>query len=519
MSSAVSAAASSCSSPSSPSSEWAQLPAELLSLVVSCVSFRGVLRLAAVDHRLHRLILQPGSSGSSQSDVWRDYPPVNIVRDEHIRRGNIAREDCIRDFSIHKRTVTVGDERLDDNVSGVDVLSAVLAVLQSATALRITFDRTPTDRFTSVLNVPPSRCPSLHHSTRLRALTVAGFKVIAADSVAAALDQLPSLVSLELHAFDTTADEHLTPPLYRLCSQQLNHLTVCRRQLLFLVHHQHQSVPHLRSLTVTSSPDLTDDMGRPLVVIDSTWPAQFPSLTHLAVSDNAMMRELKDALLPPLSSFTAQVHNVAMQADFSQIHTRMFRLGSFEEYNTPGVVRELMCRLLSHAPSVQQLSIADSSNEDAISADNSSLFPPALPRHCFRDLVYLDFLCGLTLADLAYLLNPASLPVFAGQLTHLALGVHQKDRAAAAMLLPSLPSIYPSLTHVGVDVLAKRSEAQLDECAEWSAAVQAIRAAVGSAWCASVSDVVQCREDVAWRRENGLSLRSRIPHRYGSSIQ
>ena len=317
MSSAVSVAASSCSSPS-PSSEWAQLPAELLSLVVSCVSFRGVLRLAAVDHRLHRLILQPGSSGSSQSDAWRDYPPVNIVLDEHIR-----------DFVVTERIVTVGDDRLDGNGSGTDVLSAVLSVVRAATALRLTFDRSGTDLFTAMCEVPLALCPALHHCTQLRTLVVAGFRFIDARSLAAALDTLPSLTSLSLHSFDVTECDTITPLVHHLCSQQLDHLTVSRRQLHFLVHHLHgAAMPRLRSLTVTSSPDLTDDSGRPLDAIDSTWPALFPSLTHLAVSDKVLLRELGDAPLPQLSSFTAHVHDVEADASCSHIDTRFFCLRS-----------------------------------------------------------------------------------------------------------------------------------------------------------------------------------------------
>lgn len=119
-------------------------------------------------------------------------------------------------------------------------------------------------------------------------------------------------------------------------------------------------------------------------------------------------------------------------------------------------------------------------------------------------LVYLDFLNGLTLADFAYLLTAASPPTFATRLTHLALRVHWRDREAAAVLLPSLPSMYPSLTHVHIGVQSQASKAELGQCGEWDAAVRGVRVAVGTAWCDSAEDVVACREDVVWRCSVGL---------------
>ena len=137
---------------------------------------------------------------------------------------------------------------------------------------------------------------------------------------------------------------------------------------------------------------------------------------------------------------------------------------------------------------------------------NAHVFPPPDTQPSpLSNLVYLDFLNGLTLADLTYLFDRASPPNFAGQLTHFALRVHWTDRAAAAALLLSLPSLYPSLTHVHVDVKSKQNNGRLPECAEWDAAVRVVRAELDSAWCDSVDEVMACREDVAWRRSVGLA--------------
>ena len=73
----------------------------------------------------------------------------------------------------------------------------------------------------------------------------------------------------------------------------------------------------------------------------------------------------------------------------------------------------------------------------------------------------------------------------------------------AARWLPSLPSMYPSLTHVHVGVQCEPSRSDRVPCAEWDAALLDVRTKLSSVWCDSVDDVVACREDVAWRRSVG----------------
>ena len=85
------------------------------------------------------------------------------------------------------------------------------------------------------------------------------------------------------------------------------------------------------------------------------------------------------------------------------------------------------------------------------------------------------------------------------------------NRAAAAALLPSLTSMYPSLTHLHVGVQGKPRGEPLDPCVVWDAPVQLVRAAEGLAWCGRVENVVAWREDVAWRRGAGLPLQLLLP--------
>ena len=139
--------------------------------------------------------------------------------------------------------------------------------------------------------------------------------------------------------------------------------------------------------------------------------------------------------------------------------------------------------------------------------------PPAVALATLSSLVYLDFLHGTTIADWRYLLTAASRPCFAAQLTHLALRVWWEDQAVVADLLPSLPVMYPSLTHVHVGVQGKQSDEPLAVCEQWDA-VQEVQAAVGGAW-RDAADVVACRDDVVWRRGMGVPEPTLFPvHRW-----
>ena len=139
----------------------------------------------------------------------------------------------------------------------------------------------------------------------------------------------------------------------------------------------------------------------------------------------------------------------------------------------------------------------------------SSSFSPAVS--ALSNIVYVDFIDGLTARDWKYLLTPNTPPVFAAQLTHLALRLHAKNRVAAAPLLPSLPVIYPKLSHVHIGVLAWRDNGRVADCPPWDAAVRAVRAEFDTAWCDNANEVVAWREDVQWRRAVGLPARLSLP--------
>lgn len=54
-------------------SSWAELPTDVLSLIVPYISFRAVLRLSLVNRRLRHLVVEPASKASTHSSVWRRY--------------------------------------------------------------------------------------------------------------------------------------------------------------------------------------------------------------------------------------------------------------------------------------------------------------------------------------------------------------------------------------------------------------------------------------------------------------
>jgi len=342
---------------------------------------------------------------------------------------------------------------------------------------------------------------SLYRFRQLRSLELGGVDFPPA-SLAAALDSLPSLTALTLESYEWERNKtELLPPLYRLCSTQLDHLTIDRRLLSFLIHHRTRPpIRHLRSLLITPVHYDTHRSDESLMSSHDGWRMAdtFPSLQHLTVRCSRFLHMLEFIQPPPLSSLT--VH-VATGVNLSHVSTRTVCLCFEQEEGRVG-----WRKAVGGAPSlflhIQHLSISVKRNNNDRRYQVFSPHAEAGP--AMTQLTYLDFLHGLTLADLTFLLTASSPPAFAAQLTHLALRVHWQDRAAAATLLPSLASTYPSLTHVHVGVQSAPSAKRLALCSAWEEAVRAVRVAVGPAWCASVADVALLREDVAWRREVGL---------------
>ena len=232
---------------------------------------------------------------------------------------------------------------------------------------------------------------------------------------------------------------------------------------------------------------------------EKSWAKQLPSLSHLTVSDIGLLRQLATAQLPQLSSFTVHTE---LGVDLSHISVRTLHLTSYQhtKWNRSRLNYSLVCV----SRPLQQLAINDPAYY--FRGGDGSFASGAPGAAAISGIVYFEWVEGFTRAGLTELLTPSTPPVFAAQLTHLALRVHLYNRAAAAALLSPLPSMYPSLTHVHIGVEGKIRGGQSDQCVEWDAAVQSLRAALGSAWCVSTAEVIACREDVAWRRSMGLPL-------------
>jgi len=220
----------------------AQLPTEVLLMIAQYASLGAVVHLALVNRRLHQLLLVPSSSANTYSSTRRSYRPVTFVVEEQTNEAS-AVQGCV---------VRVGIERINCTGSGGRGVSSLLSVLRHVSELRLVFHRVGTVSYWVEHVVPSAAVSSLRHFTQLRSLEVSGVRYIAAASLAAALDSLPSLTNLELNAYPIMESDELTAALHRLCSTQLDHLTLSRRRLYYLVQHQPRSaMPHLRSLAVT----------------------------------------------------------------------------------------------------------------------------------------------------------------------------------------------------------------------------------------------------------------------------
>ena len=438
-------------------------------------------------------------SNSSRSSIWPHYPPVTITVKERLHK-QVGEEHVVQ----------VGSDEFVVKRRNREYVLSLLFVLRHVTSLRLVFtgEGYASLRRAGKFHVPSALLNSLRHFSHLRFLEVQSIRPATERSLQAALDLLPSLTRWEVlfsyHGTDGRAGWTLARVLFRLCTRHVMYLTVSNcmvRMLDQLVQYDHApAMPQIHSLTVTAAPHwpYTVQLGRVIIRC-------FPSLLHLTVSSNEVIRDFAAEPLPPLSSLTLYG---ATQADMSDINTRTFCL--FEpEGGYWNDRREEVRVMLTHAPRTQQLALSVNDTlrvKWRLMSDNGChIFPSGSTLSSpFSGLVYLEFLDGLALADLTYLLDATSPPVFADQLTHLALSVQRKDRAAAAALLPPLSSIYPSLTHAHVGVEGVRIGEQLTEWAQWDTAVRAVRAAVGSAWCDRASAVVACRDDVAWRRSTGL---------------
>ena len=496
LSSAAAATSSSSSTSLSPSADWAHLPAELLSLVASYAPFRVLLHVALVNHRLYELVVKPESISLSHnhSSLWNHYPPVEVAMHENVRLDARARETI-------DRTVHIGADRFGFKSRGIEFVCSLLSLLHQITTLRLAFHKHDRRGGVSSNDVTFAILSTLQRFTHLRSLAVEGVPRSARVPFFAALNSLPALTDLRFDGDWGWADVELTSSIHRLCSFQLDHLTITYPQLSILILDALTAVmPRLRSLTVTSDTYTAGPQGVGRHALSYTLHHMFPSLLHVTASSDWPLRQVSVSQPPPLSSFTVLG---GQDIDLSHINTRTFHIFYTADHNQDSR-RCHMRDMLARAPRMQQLAITDYNLKRTESDRATVIFPPPAAPSALSDLTYLEFINSLALADLSYLLDAASPPVFAAQLTHLALRVHWRNRAAAALLLPSLPTLYPSLTHVHVGVQGKLNNGPLTVCAEWDAAVETMRAAVGSAWCENVDDVVSCREDVAWRHTVGL---------------
>ena len=486
-------------------SRWAHLPTELLALIFALVSFRVALHLALVNRRLYELIAKHHTASTS---LWHQYPPVAFVVDVHSHKR-------AKQYKVHVRAESVNIKRSADGLvswllsdtdsftlprHGAQLATALLSVLRGVAALWLDFPNyfpspSAANQFYRAVQ-PSSILYELRHFSRLRCLRVKGVARLSEPTLAAALSSLPMLVQLEYISDKSRAEDSLIAELQRLCARQLLQLTISRIQLHQLVAHLPPVVmPTLQSLAVTTPYDTYSN--RSLGAVDRSWVDLFPSLRHLTNREYDFQRQLATEERLHLASYTA--HCESMPA---LLNSRTFRL-LCRSYELWGL---RMSRVLAHSPNLQQLSLSACTWREQDKPRPHSVFPSAADHPAaLSNLTYIDFVNGLVIADLTYLLTASSPPVFAQQLTHIALKVDRLDRAAAAPLLVRLPAMYPALTHAHIGVEG-RPHWVLSACEQWTEAIKAVREQLGAVWCDDAADVEAWREDVAWKRANKLLI-------------
>ena len=130
----------------------------------------------------------------------------------------------------------VTNDRVSGNGRGPDYMCSLLSFLRHVSKLLVLLDGCA--RASSV--APSVAYSLLKHYKELHSLELrgGGRGRYAANTLAAALNSLPSLTSLELDIYGTINSRELTASLHRLCSSQLDQLSVNTHQLYRLVQQQ-----------------------------------------------------------------------------------------------------------------------------------------------------------------------------------------------------------------------------------------------------------------------------------------
>ena len=166
--------------------------------------------------------------------------------------------------------------------------------------------------------------------------------------------------------------------------------------------------------------------------------------------------------------------------------------------------------LLNRTPALQQLAITRERSTPLKLAPRAAVLLPAL--RPLNNLTYLQLDGALSAADWLQLLTPTSPPAFAASLLHLALTCYPEDRDRVGGLLPSLPSMYPALTHCHVctEYVFYVYYDSDPPSERWRAAISELKAALGAVWCERVGEMTAWRADAVWRREANIQVELRV---------
>ena len=515
-------------------SGWLDLPAELVVCVTRFLP-RFALVLSSVHRRLYALIrgssegwppivsgATSASSSSSSSGssahvaFWRDMPLATVIVDElcalvevevEQRRVQLfAREDpssvpsvlaSLRDVPVCRFVVMAS--RGPPIISRPVLLTCLHALRSFAqlTSLSLELERNPRH------GRPVAPDPVL-------------------DALATSLHSLHQLRSLQVYTGSVavisglwSTNKALRAVLRRLCREQIEHIGLPDAWLRELTRHDKHSraaappMPRVRSFEYTGTCGW-DHQGRDKAAVDLL--AVFPSLTHADLPYHNDKLILLRPTLPRVatlrlnldwldvrdsSAYTVPAAHSSSQQAALLAHP-LQTLCVLDRWPREWKL-EQMRRLLSLTPHLRQFAVTDRAGDDR------ELPIPYGPQMLtalqpLTNLTYLQIDTSVEARDLRCLLTPASPPAFAASLRQLALVCRVQSRRAIAKLLPSLPSMYPALTHCHIGA-AKAMSMWSASSERWDAAVQVLKTALGPAWCESKADVVAWRADVMWRRE------------------
>lgn len=491
------------------------LPAELfVSISRFLPTFRFLFTLSRVNRRLFRLVqgtVADGAqhaAGSASSSfavglAWRHLPlvRVRVASDEVQVQVPAEQLSASMNFRIVEMVPMMNSLH---NVCAFELIGMADEQWGMVDQLLLPAGLEPLRDFTQLVSLTVAVDGILHDDWEPSGTTTV-------DPLIAALHSLRHLRAFELHEPDRLICDTLLTTLRRLCSGQLEHVGLSDGWVRRLAGQGVVPLSSIRSFKYTNRTPIVHMAQSPytshgFAYASLSYLAVFPSLTHVYLASNRVS--------PAMLSRLPAVASIRLNLDLLSSTRGTMPAMPVQSLSVSGALRTMGERkrlrvLLSRMPAIQQLAITPKV-EWHQRPKKADVFTSL---HPYTHITYLQIDGALFPADWRFLLTPASPPVFAASLKQLLLRSHLQDRGAVVVLLPSLPSMFPSLTHCHIGLeFGTSADARLSyepwERArlKWNAELPVLKAALGSVWCEEAADVIAQRADVAWQRAVSIQL-------------